>query len=142
MIRPGLDLVLLRNCSFPLQLGRVGALMGVPSKNGQYSTLGMARAAQGPESALCEPGALPLVVAGQVDVLPAERGEVLEQLGIEGLSVPTCGLDCPLDVHRVPKGDDGRDESEAACAQSGSRVVRATQELLVPQSFFSSWSGH
>ena len=49
----------------------------------------MVRRAKGPESALCEPDALPLVVSGEVDVLPAERGEVLEQLRIERLSVPS-----------------------------------------------------
>ena len=47
----------------------------------------MAQGAEGSESALCEPGALPLVVSSQVDVLPAERGKILEQLRGEGLSV-------------------------------------------------------
>ena len=47
----------------------------------------MVRGLEGPESALCEPGDLPLVVAGEIDVLPAERGKVLEQLRIEGLLV-------------------------------------------------------
>jgi hypothetical protein len=40
-----------------------------------------------PDFALFEPGAFPLVVAGEIDVLPAERGEILEQLRVEGLSV-------------------------------------------------------
>jgi hypothetical protein len=40
-------------------------LLGVPSENGQLSTLGMLRCTEGPESALCEPGALPLVVSGE-----------------------------------------------------------------------------
>ena len=47
----------------------------------------MARGPKGPESALCEPGALPLVVSCKVDVLPAEWGEILEQLWVEGLPV-------------------------------------------------------
>jgi hypothetical protein len=34
------------------------------------------------------PFALPLVVAGKVYVLPAEWGEVFEQLGIDGLTIP------------------------------------------------------
>ena len=47
----------------------------------------MVRGTERPKSALCKPGALPLVVAGEVDVLPAERGEVLEQLSkIRGFS--------------------------------------------------------
>ena len=48
----------------------------------------MVRCPEGPKSALCELGTLPLVVSGKVDVLPAQRGEVLEQLRIEGLPVP------------------------------------------------------
>jgi hypothetical protein len=39
------------------------------------------------EFALCEPGTLPLLASGKVDVLPAERGKILEQLGIESLPV-------------------------------------------------------
>ncbi len=74
----------------------------------------MVGGAERPESALCEPGALPLVVSGQVDVLPAERGEKFEQLRVKGLSVPSQGLGRPLYVHRVPERDGGRDEREAA----------------------------
>jgi len=37
----------------------------------------MARRPERPEFALSEPGARPLVVAGEVDVLPAEWGEEL-----------------------------------------------------------------
>ena len=44
--------------------------------------------AKRPELTLCGPLTLPLVVAGKVDVLPAERGEVLEQIGIDGISGP------------------------------------------------------
>ena len=51
--------------------------------------LRMVRGAQGSEFPLCEADALPLVVSGQVDVLPAERGEELEQLWVEGLPVPS-----------------------------------------------------
>jgi hypothetical protein len=42
---------------------------------------------EAPEFALSEPGVFPLVVACEVDVLPAERGEVLEQLKVVGLPV-------------------------------------------------------
>ena len=38
------------------------------------------------ESAFGEPHAPPLIVSGQVDVLPAERREVLQQFGIEHLA--------------------------------------------------------
>ena len=76
----------------------------------------MVRGTERPKSALCKPGALPLVVAGEVDVLPAERGEVLEQLRIEGLPVSSGDLDRPLYVHGVPERDCGRDESQPACA--------------------------
>ena len=41
---------------------------------------------EGPESGAVGFGAvLPGVVAGEVDVFPAERGEVLEQLDVDGL---------------------------------------------------------
>jgi hypothetical protein len=49
----------------------------------------MARGAEGPKSALCEPDAFPLVVAGKVDVFLAERGKILEQLRVEGLAGPS-----------------------------------------------------
>ncbi len=40
----------------------------------------MVRRSERPEFAPCEPGAGPLIVAGEVDVLPAERGEEFEQV--------------------------------------------------------------
>jgi hypothetical protein len=43
--------------------------------------------AEWPESAMPEPLAPPLIVHGQVDVLPAERRQVLQQFGIEDLAV-------------------------------------------------------
>jgi hypothetical protein len=52
------------------------AVVGVPSENGQLSTLSRAGDAKWPESALGEPLASPLIVSGQVDVLPAERRQV------------------------------------------------------------------
>jgi hypothetical protein len=51
-----------------------------------------------PESAQCESVSLSLVVPGEIDVLPAERGEVLEQLGIDRLTVAGGALDRPFDV--------------------------------------------
>jgi hypothetical protein len=41
-----------------------------------------------PESPLGWPFTLPLVIAGEIDVLPAEWGEVFEQLGIYDGAVP------------------------------------------------------
>ena len=61
----------------------------------------MVRGAERPESALCEPVALPLVVSGEVDVLPAERGEVLEQLGVESMPVPRLRLWMALSMYTV-----------------------------------------
>jgi len=37
-----------------------------------------------PELILRESVASPLVIAGEVDVLPAQWGEILEQIGIDG----------------------------------------------------------
>lgn len=34
-------------------------------------------------------------------MLPAERGEILEQLRVEGLIVSSEGLDRPLEVHGI-----------------------------------------
>jgi hypothetical protein len=44
--------------------------------------------AERPEPTLCGPFAFPLVVAGEIDVLPAEWGEILQQLAISGVTVP------------------------------------------------------
>ena len=66
-----------------------------------------------PESALCEPVSLPLVVPGEIDVLPAERGEVLEQLGIDRLTVACEALDRPFDVHGIPERNRGRESSQS-----------------------------
>ena len=48
-------------------------------------------------------------------MLPAERGEVFEQDGIDGLASQVCGVDCSFYIDSVPEGDCGRDEGEAAC---------------------------
>jgi hypothetical protein len=48
----------------------------------------MARGSEWRESTLSGSLALPLVIAGEVDVLPAEWGEVFEQLGVQDFAVP------------------------------------------------------
>jgi hypothetical protein len=55
-----------------------------------------------------------LVVAGKVDVLPTERGEVLEQIGIDGISIPIWGLDGPVYIDGIPERDCGCHEGKAA----------------------------
>jgi len=47
-----------------------------------------------PESPLGWPFALPLGIAGEIDVLPTEWREVFQQLGIYGVAVSDRGLDC------------------------------------------------
>ncbi len=60
-------------------------LYGVPSENGPDRTLGLPKR---PELALAESCCVaPLVIAGEIDVFPSERGEVLSGRRIEGLTV-------------------------------------------------------
>ena len=46
-------------------------------------------------------------------MLPAERREVSEQFGVDGLILER--LDCPFYIDGVPECDCGRDEGKAAC---------------------------
>jgi hypothetical protein len=64
-----------------------GSVRGVRSNAHPYRDRAV-WCAKRPELTLCWPLTLPLVVAGKVDVLPTERGEVLEQIGIDGISIP------------------------------------------------------
>ena len=58
--------------------------------------------------------AAPEVIAGQVDVLSAERRQVLQQRIIDGMAVATQRMRCPLQVDRVPQHDSSRYQVEAA----------------------------
>jgi hypothetical protein len=58
--------------------------------------------------------ATPEVIAGQVDVLPAQRRQVLQQAAIDGLAVATQGVRRPLQTDRVPQHDSRRHQVEAA----------------------------
>jgi hypothetical protein len=46
--------------------------------------------------------ASPQVVASQVDVLPAERWQVLKQAIIDSTPVSIWRMSCPLQIRRVP----------------------------------------
>jgi hypothetical protein len=60
-------------------------LLGVPSENGPDRTL---RLTQRPEFAFTEfRGVAPLVVAGEIDVLPAKRGKMLSERRVWGMPV-------------------------------------------------------
>jgi hypothetical protein len=60
-------------------------LDGVPSENGPDRTL---RLTQRPEFAFTEfRGVAPLVVAGEIDVLPAKRGKMLSERRVWGMPV-------------------------------------------------------
>lgn len=62
---------------------------------------------------LCVPG----VDAGQVDVLPIQRRDVLKQM-IRNLATCTAQVgDGPLYVNRIPMHDRADDEIEAGCAE-------------------------
>ena len=58
--------------------------------------------------------AAPEVIAGQVDVLPAERRQVLQQAVIDGWPWPTQGVRGPLQIDRVPQHDGRRHQVGAA----------------------------
>jgi len=57
---------------------------------------------------------LPEIIAAQVDVLPAQRRHVRQQIFVNVLSrIPQC-LDCSFRVDRVPQHDGGHNEVKAA----------------------------
>jgi hypothetical protein len=65
--------------------GAPGLYTGVPSENGPGRTL---RLTQRPEFAFTEfRGVAPLVVAGEIDVLPAKRGKMLSERRVWGMPV-------------------------------------------------------
>ena len=60
-------------------------MTGVPSENGPDGTL---RLTQRPEFAFTEfHGVAPLIVAGEIDVLPAKRGKMLSEHRVWGMPV-------------------------------------------------------
>ena len=62
-----------------LEVSLFARVIGVASENGPYRTLGLT---QRPESAFAASrGVAPLVVAGKVDLLPAEQRQVLQERG-------------------------------------------------------------
>ena len=58
--------------------------------------------------------AAPQVIAGQIDVLPAERRQVLQQGVIDGMAVATHRVRCTLQINRIPQNDGRRHQVEAA----------------------------
>jgi hypothetical protein len=100
--------------ALPTVIGLVSAMLMVWDLHNQgsrqktdnkASTLSRVGDAKWPESALGEPLALPLIVSGQVDVLPAERRQVLQQFGIEELAVPRCVMVKDLDYSATSRDD-------------------------------------
>ncbi len=88
---------------------------GVVSENGKQSTLSRLQRSQRPELACADLGAAaPEVIAGQIDMLPTQRRQVLQQRGIDGVAVATQGVRCPFQVDRVPQHDGCRHQVEAA----------------------------
>ena len=99
------------NAPLPEWLGRVG------SGGRRRSTLSLGEWSQGPEFArLHLPILRPDVIPGQVDVLPAQRREVLEQGLIHGLAVLPDRANRPLQIDRVPEHDGRRHQIQAAGA--------------------------
>jgi len=55
---------------------------------------------------------IPEVIAGQVDVLPADRREMGEQRIRNRLALPAQNIEHPAEIHRVPERDGGGDEGQ------------------------------
>jgi len=55
---------------------------------------------------------IPEVIAGQVDVLPADRREMGEQRIRNRLALPAQKIKRPAEIHRVPERDGGGDEGQ------------------------------
>jgi hypothetical protein len=60
---------------------------------------------------------VPIVVAGQADVVPPQRRDVAEQRIIHGTALPK-GIYGPLEVHRIPERDGGDHQIQTAGAIS------------------------
>ena len=58
----------------------------------------------------------PQVVVRQVDVLPTQGRQELQQRIVHGRCMTTQGVDGPLQIHRVPEHDGRRDEVRATGA--------------------------
>jgi hypothetical protein len=56
---------------------------------------------------------VPVVIAGQPDVIPAERSHVSKQRVVDGTTFPEC-IHGSLEVHRVPERDGGDHEIQTA----------------------------
>ena len=75
----------------------------------------MAAAAERPEAVRAEDAAgTPEVVAGEVDVLPAERRDMGEQGVGNDLAAAAQGVQGAAEVDRVPQRDGSRDQGQAA----------------------------
>lgn len=74
--------------------------------------------AQRPQrSARCA-GVRPQVVARKIDVLPTQRRQVLEQLGLDLFPMPLQMVQYRLHVGRVPQDNGSGDQVEGACPVS------------------------
>src|SRR3954469_19508771 len=73
--------------------------------------------AQRPEPVRAKVGVgAPEVIAGEVDVLPAERREVSEQRIRHRLATTIQGVQRAAEIDGVPQGDGSRDQGQAAGA--------------------------
>src|SRR3954453_12263065 len=71
--------------------------------------------AQRPEPVQAKVGVgAPEVIAGEVDVLPAERREVSEQRIWHRLATTMQGVQRAVEIDGVPQGDGSRDQGQAA----------------------------
>jgi hypothetical protein len=77
--------------------------------------------------------ALPPVIAGEVDVIPAQRGNVREE-GIVDLPVPPKGGDRAFEIDGVPEHDGRGDQIESAgpdCVDFRRRLARGSRKARV-----------
>jgi hypothetical protein len=59
---------------------------------------------------------VPDVIAGQIDVLPSQRRQELQQAVIDVLVMSSQSNDRPIQIDRIPQDDGGRHQIEATGA--------------------------
>ncbi len=91
----------------------------------------MLRAPQGSVAALGDPFvSVPAVVAGQSDVVPAERRDVSKQRFVDGSAFAKSGGG-PLQVHGIPHRDGGDDQIQAAVLMAAEKRVFLAEDAVL-----------
>ena len=85
--------------------------------------------AEGAESIRSEAGfGIPEIIAGEIDVLPADRGKVGEQRCLKNFAAATQVIERTVEIYGVPERDSGSNEGNPA------RTVLLRLECTIAQS--------